>query len=261
VRRLLVRLYPASWRARYGEEFTFLLEARPFGPFDLLDVVLAALDAHLHLRGRDVARGPSRGIRMSLRIGGVGAMAGGLLWFVSLAGASASADLGTELWFWLMVLAEIALLLALSGLSAFQARSHPVLTWAAFTVPAVGCATSVVGIVGMLVIGDRPFVGDMTPWSVWMIGTISLIAGSGLFAFVTLRTRTFGRPGAALLGVGSIAVVPFLSGLIGAIVPEALGQALLVASLLAFAGGWMATGWSALRLDRSVSVLGPGSAI
>ena len=198
---------------------------------------------------------------MSLRIGGIGAIAGGLLWFLSLAGASASSDSGAEPWFWLMVVAEVALLLALSGLSAFQARRHPVLTWAAFIVPAVGCATSVVGIVGTQVIGDRPFVGDVTPWYVWMIGTISLIVGSGLFAVVTLRTRTFGRPGAALLGIGSIAAVPFLSGLIGAVVPEALGQALLVATMLAFAGGWMATGWSALRLDRSVSVLGPGSAI
>ena len=261
MRRLLIRLYPASWRARYGEEFAYLLEQRPFGPFDLVDVALAALDAHLHLRGRDVARVPSRGITMSLRIGGLAAIAGGLLWFVSLVGASASANSGAELWFWVMVLAEVALLLALSGLSAFQARSHPVLTWAAFIVPAVGCATSVVGIVGMQVIGDRPFVGDVTPWYVWMIGTISLLAGSGLFAFVTLRTRTFGRPGAALLGVGSIAIVPFLTGLIGAIVPEVLGQVLLIATLLAFAGGWVAIGWSALRLDRSVSALGPGAAI
>jgi hypothetical protein len=260
VRRLLVRLYPAWWRARYGEEFAILLEERPFGPFDLVDVALAALDAHLHLRGRDVARNQARGITMSLRIGGISAIAGGLLWFVSLAGASGTNDAVEELWFGLMILAEIALLLALSGLSAFQARSHPVLTWAAFVVPAVGCATSVVGIVGMKVVGDRPLFGDVTPWFVWMIGTISLIAGSGLFAFVTVRTRTFGRPGAALLGIGSIAIVPFLSGLIGSIVPEALGQALMVATMLAFAGGWMATGWSALRLDRSASILGSGSA-
>ena len=260
MKRLLIRLYPAWWRARYGEEFAYLLEERPFGPFDLVDVGLAALDAHLHLRRRDSARNPAPGITMSLRIGGLGAIAGGLLWFVSLVGASGTNNAATELWFGLMVVAEIALLLALSGLSAFQARSHPLLTWAAFVVPAVGCAMSVVGIVGMQVVGDRPFVGDVTPWFVWMIGTMSLIAGSGLFAFVTLRTRTFGRPGAALLGLGSIAVVPFLSGLIGAIVPEALGQALMVATMLAFAGGWMVTGWSALRLDRSVPILGPGSA-
>ena len=43
--RSLVRLYPASWRARYGEEFEALLEERPLGPFDVADVLLSAVDA------------------------------------------------------------------------------------------------------------------------------------------------------------------------------------------------------------------------
>ncbi|HEY7781874.1 MAG TPA: hypothetical protein VIC85_16905 [Ktedonobacterales bacterium] len=44
----LVRLYPRHWRTRYGDELVDLLESRPLGPLDLLDVLLGALDAHLH---------------------------------------------------------------------------------------------------------------------------------------------------------------------------------------------------------------------
>lgn len=45
--RLLLRLYPAAWRARYGEEFTALLEDQPLTPRIALDTLLGALDAHL----------------------------------------------------------------------------------------------------------------------------------------------------------------------------------------------------------------------
>jgi len=44
----LLHLYPQKWRTRYGDEMAALLEACPFTPFVLLDVLLGALDAHLH---------------------------------------------------------------------------------------------------------------------------------------------------------------------------------------------------------------------
>jgi hypothetical protein len=46
-RTWLVRLYPPSWRARYGDEFEALLEECLHSPLDILDVALGALDAHL----------------------------------------------------------------------------------------------------------------------------------------------------------------------------------------------------------------------
>ena len=46
-----VRLYPASWRARYGDEFAALLEATPPSRRVLFDVVVAAVDAHVHPTG------------------------------------------------------------------------------------------------------------------------------------------------------------------------------------------------------------------
>lgn len=45
---LLLRLYPRSWRARYGEEFREVLAARRLRVTDWLDVALNALDAHLN---------------------------------------------------------------------------------------------------------------------------------------------------------------------------------------------------------------------
>ncbi len=43
----LLRLYPAAWRARYGDEMAALLEERRLGPRDRLDLVRGALDAWL----------------------------------------------------------------------------------------------------------------------------------------------------------------------------------------------------------------------
>jgi hypothetical protein len=44
----LLRLYPALWRARYGEEMLAVLEARRPGLRGRLDLVRGAIDAHLH---------------------------------------------------------------------------------------------------------------------------------------------------------------------------------------------------------------------
>ncbi len=45
--RLLVALYPARWRAHYGEEFADLLLDCPTTPAVLSDVVRAAVAAHM----------------------------------------------------------------------------------------------------------------------------------------------------------------------------------------------------------------------
>jgi hypothetical protein len=44
----LLRLYPASWRARYGEEFALVLQGQRVSLGLLLDVIGGAVDAHLH---------------------------------------------------------------------------------------------------------------------------------------------------------------------------------------------------------------------
>jgi hypothetical protein len=44
----LLRLYPRTWRARYEDEVRDILEARPPGRRERVDLVRGALDAHLH---------------------------------------------------------------------------------------------------------------------------------------------------------------------------------------------------------------------
>ena len=68
MRSLLIRLYPARWRARYGDEFEAILEERPLGPYDVADILLGALDAQLRLRGQGAAIREGRSFPMSLRM-------------------------------------------------------------------------------------------------------------------------------------------------------------------------------------------------
>jgi hypothetical protein len=251
---LLLRLYPALWRARYGDEFATLLGARPLGPFDLADVLLGAIDAHLHLQGLGTYSEHRRGFPMSLRIGGKAATIGGALWFVGLAWSSADpADQDPGVMVFLV--GVLALLVGLTGLSAFQARRHPTLVWAAFTLPALGGAMATIGVVLMATLpDDRPVVGGLSGWDFFMLGSLATVAGSILFAIATYRTGALPRSGALLLGIAStVALLSFAGSF-------ALGewlQAIFIAGFLAFPLGWVVLGLQAIRLDRPVMAAGP----
>lgn len=256
---LLLRCYPAAWRARYAEECAAVLEERPLGPFDVADVLLGALDAHLHLRGLGAASEHRKGFAMSLRIGGYAAIVSGLLWFIVL--AVNAINNGAESGFpWIgpvIVTAVIATLIALVGLSAFQARQYPLLTWAAFAVPALGGVVSLLAVVAMAVNGDtdRAVVAGLSGWAIAMLGLMALLVGSGLFALATWRTRSLSRSASALLMVGAIATVLSLAGVSGGILPEPLVPVLVVVMILIFPAGWVAMGISALRVGRPVTSL------
>lgn len=251
---LLLRFFPARWRARYGDEFAAMLEERPLGPFDVADVLLAALDAHLHRHGLAAVPHSTGGITMSLRIGGYSAITGGALWFSGLAYASADAATGSAttspIAMLILVVGNAALLVALAGLSAFQARRYPRLTWAAFILPAFGAVAAIIGVVGLGTIGDRPFIAGLSPWYVWALGSLALVIGSAIFAGVTWRTAALSRRSAALLGLSVLVSVPVFLGVAGAIVPAAVGPVAMIVCLFLFAAGWVAVGWSALRLGR-----------
>jgi hypothetical protein len=45
---LLLRFYPAAWRARYGDEFEELLASRPPGLRDRVDILFGAVDARIN---------------------------------------------------------------------------------------------------------------------------------------------------------------------------------------------------------------------
>ena len=243
---LLVRLYPATWRARYGEEFLALLEERPVGPFDVADVILGALDARLRLR-RHAADSPApRGATtMSLRIGGFAPVIGALVMtgalFVGTGLLNVKVDPGFGAG--VMMVGSLILLVALAGLSAFQARTHPRLAWAAFALPAFGAIAMILGIAGMG-IKNGPF------WYLWFVGLMTFFVGTSMFALATYWTTVLSRRASLVLGVGSI--LPFGSGLMAmAGFAPTYQTGVLVVALIAFALGWAALGMEAIRLDRA----------
>ncbi len=254
---LLLRLYPARWRARYGDEFRALLAERPLGPFDVGDVLLGALDAHLHLRGLGSWSEHRRGFPMSLRIGGLAAAAGGALVFTGWiwsAADSADSDLGA----WLFLAGIVALLVGLAGLSAFQARRHPTLVWTAFLLPAAGGAITTFGILAMAAFPDRPVVGDWSGWDFFIVGLLATVAGSILFAIATYRTGALPRSGSLLLAAGSaIALASFAVSFFGVAAIEGAGlQPILASAYLAFPLGWIALGIQAVRADSPSAAAG-----
>lgn len=242
---VLVRLYPARWRDRYGDEFEALLDERPLGPFDVADIILGALDAQLRLRGHGSHIAHGRGFSMSLRIGGVAAILGAALWAVAgLVNSGIFVDVDATLPSVLLAAGLPVLLVALAGLSAFQARTNPTLSWVAFLVPAVGTIACILGLIGTYVAGDEPF------WIMFGLGGLTAIVGSALFAIATYRTAALSRSAAALLGVGSIVILVTLSS------PSL--QTLAAVGLAAFALGWFALGVHAIRIDRPAT--GPRTA-
>jgi hypothetical protein len=243
MRSLLIRCYPARWRERYGDEFAALLEERPLGPFDVADILLGALDARLRQGGRAVDSSQQRRPSMTLRIGGLAAMVGAPVWaggFVIGSGTFLNGDTrGAAI---LIVLGSLALLVALAALSAFQARVHPLLSWAAFAVPAVGTIGLVLG--ASAVILGRNELGDA-----FYLGLLTFFIGSLLFAIATFFTGVFSRASAVLLAAATILAV--------AAGGEESRAILNVASLVSFTLGWLVLGAQAVRLDRPLASPGP----
>jgi hypothetical protein len=143
IMKWLLRLYPPEWRRRYGDEFAALMEQQRLSPGDMVDVVVAALDARLHPK---VSAGEASfegrfGMRHPARIAGTAlilAAAAWAAWFLLLAfaprgqaavpqdPASAGAALGqSEMWALLRAAGIVAaVVLALAGLAGewLQAR-------------------------------------------------------------------------------------------------------------------------------------------
>jgi len=238
VSSLLVRLYPARWRARYGDEFETILQERPLGPFDVADIVLGALDAQLRFRRVGSATTIGRSFTMSLRIGGFAAIIGGALIAIAIVlGVGIIGDVEPAIPGILLISGSAALLVALAGLSAFQARAHPVLSWVAVAVTLIGTFVSVIGIVGLQLVGEWY-------WLAFIFGMLGVFTGSTLFAIATYRTGALSRGAAVLLGAGSVLTIG--AGLGGNILPPVL----IILTAIAFALGWFALGVHAVRIDQ-----------
>ena len=245
---LLIALYPAHWRRRYGEEFRAVLEMRPLGPFDVADIFIGAVDARLS-RGRVTDRGAAfGGHRMLLRLGGFGAIFGGILWVIGLwtaSGGSPSADPRVPMA--ILLLGTVGLLLALIGLSAFQGHRDPQLAWPAFLVPGLGTIASIVGIIGMGVTEeDTALIGGLSPWSIWMIGFLATVVGSIIFAIATIRAAVLSRGAAVALAITASVLLFVGFGVSAGSAPPNV-NAIVPASIVAFGSSWVLLGISALR--------------
>ncbi len=244
MRSLLIRLYPARWRARYGDEFEAILEVRPLGPYDVADILLGALDAQLRLRGRGAGIREGRGFPMSLRIGGIAAIVGASLIVIVIltGGLTEGAEKASAI---ALLVALGALLVALTGMSAFQARSNPLLVWTAFGLTAVG--TLVIFIAG---VRDLAGVGP-TDWrdGLLPIGAATAALGSATFGIATYRASVLSRNGALSLVIGPVV------GTIGVIAVGQdlwpLGMLLVLTGIVSFLAGWFTLGVAAIRLDRT----------
>jgi uncharacterized membrane protein len=246
---LLLAMYPARWRVRYEEEFRSLLESRPLGPFDVADVLIGALDARLTRFRFAGAVGIDGGPPVMLRLGGIGAVVGGALWFLGLALASQPGD-DDAIWLALMACGSLGLLVALIGLSAFQARVHPRLAWAAFAIPALGVLVSLLGIAAWLV-GPNPdalVFGAVSPWAIWMTGLLATLVGAMLFAIATIRAAVLSRRAAQALAASSAVVLLLAGGLVGGGgTTDGLAPWILGLAMGSFGASWMWLGLMALR--------------
>ncbi len=262
---LLLHLYPARWRARYGDEFAAVLEERPLGPFDVADVLLGALDARLHLRGFGAASQHAKGFAMSLRIGGYAAIVCGILWFIVLAGNAINdgREGGSPLLGYAIVGATLMTLVALVGLSAFQARRHPVLTWAAFVIPALGAVMGLFAYAAIALGGNTEavLIGGISPWMLESLAVVTMVLGSVLFAVATWRARSLSRGASAILAGGAVLVIVALLGVGSGGLSSPVLMVPVVAAIVAFPAGWIALGISALRVTGPAPVTLEGASL
>ena len=236
MRTLLIRCYPAVWRERYADEFEAILEERPLGPFDVADILLGAIDARLRLRDRRAGLNQRKGFTMSLRIGGIAAILGAatlaVAWVLG-SGYVVVNDVSAALAGLLLLIGLGLLLVAIAGLTAFQARTYPGLSWVACGVLVVGTIIAFVGFFGA-------WLGQDGFWNFGALGFLMALVGTMLFAIATYRTAALSRGAAVLLGVG--AVLPFVGGIAGQIV-------LMPVAIAIFLLGWFLLGLQAIRLD------------
>ena len=240
----LVRLYPAAWRDRYGDELAALLEDRPPGPFDVADLLLGAIDAHLHLRGLGNRSEHRKGIPMSLRLSGSAAILGGGLWIIFFAIVAISYT-GVDLdvaWFPVAFGAGLLLLAALAGLSAFEFRDHPRWVWIAFLIPAVGIGLVLVAEARTLLTGDWSYEGGVGALLV-LGGVVLVLIGSVVFAAVSRASSGFRRLATIAIAAGTVVTLPALGGAL-----QPIG--IFLGGLL-FGSGWIAEGLDAVGRDRN----------
>jgi hypothetical protein len=237
MRTLLIRCYPAAWRERYGDEFASILDERPLSPFDVADILLGAVDARLRLRNRRAGLNQRKGFSMSLRIGGIAAILGAAALATAWVIGSRFVAVNDTLAGLTLFVGLALLLVGVAGLSAFQARIDPALSWASFAFFGVGLIVAAIGFIGA-------WLGRDGFWDFGALGVVIALVGTLFFAILNYQTAVLSRGAALVLAAGS--VLPFVS--------MPFNQPLIaVAGLVCFLLGWLLLGMQAIRLDGPAS--------
>ena len=274
MKSILVRLYPRSWRARYGEEFLDLLEQRPLSPSDVLDILLAAGDA----RRRERAGWRPAGVsdRAAGRRWGLAAIAGGSLFSLGL--LTAVFDDGVRLSDMpslllpavipvlsaVSVITGITLLLAaIIGLGVDVGRRHTGVVWTSVGLTALALITTIGAFAVMQANALHRTEGGLLYGTFvyfqarWVFGASCLVgipAATMLYAVATLRAGPTLRLASRIMVVASLAVLGgFVTGgggLIEGPLREPWWLGLVVVGLAGMAIGWVVLGWTAER-DRA----------
>jgi hypothetical protein len=278
MKSILLRLYPRSWRARYGEEFLDLLEQRPISPSDVLDVVVSAVDARRH--PAPGWSGPAADRLPGTDRAALAAIAGGVLFPLGLLAAIFNdgvtlTDMPSMLLpaviGWpaaLSVIGGIVLLLAaILGLGAGVGRRHPRLAWTS-----VGIGTlSLIGTIGAFAVMQanplRPtedgllygmFVYFQARWVFGASCLVGIPVATALFATAMLRTRHGLRPASLILAIASLAVFGGFLGGGGGLMEGPLREPwwldLVVAGLTGLAIGWVRLGVVARRPEAPIAL-------
>lgn len=197
---------------------------------------------------------------MSLRLGGVAAILGALIltvsWFGTLFGAL---PLDGQSIVGLTIVGLVFLLLALTILSAFQARTMPVLVWTAFILCAIGAIGYVLGGLGVVGVNE----GDVATGSIGetlaqlglAVGGPAAVVGFALFGVATVRSGVLSRTGGVLLALGPALMA--IAWFVAAGVDWNIGGLVMLAAVACFMVGWIVLGIAAIRLDRASVVASP----
>jgi hypothetical protein len=202
---MLVRLYPAAWRARYGDEFAELLASRPPRLRDRLDILAGAVDARIHPQ-----------------VGGGAPNEAAMRWDQSAGGLIVVGGAFVTVW--------AAIALSFMGPWAGVDETAQGMLNASFTSGLVG---SILLAVALLLIASRYD---------WLIGSSGAVGGVLTGAGLVFSALGGGMAALLLLGGGTLLLAWRLRGrLVGTLSAATLVAAtvlLVGAFLLVWANGW-----------------------
>lgn len=242
----LLRLYPRAWQARYGDELEALLALRPVTLGDHLDLLLGALDAHLHPElvearspapDRRFADVPAADVRVARRLG-IGAIVGAAVWLSTWV-IAANGPIVTDEWGTYRDGSAAGPVAILAGalLAAGILGQFIVL-------PARARVARVAGIVAIAGI----LLWSLAPWQL-PLGLLGLIGLCALGA-AAWRHRIWSAPAAAVLGfsiVGAAIAVAASADRMGGLEPA---PPTFTLALILLTVPWLVVGGTLLRLPQ-----------